>query len=242
MCQPDRLSETDPYVAIHPSVSSSYCVGQQVEIMSESLGGWVLGRVEQTEPDGAVTVRYHSGESKRVPLAAQTTHMRPKGEGPSLAEMAAPVRSAPYFEQKADARTSDQMQMNYEPSAELYKYTAGERVMVYSQGSGQWVNAVVIGVGADSSVTVQYGDNMKRIPLESQDSHVKPADSEMAGMAGMMSQSTGMDGMSFQSTAWGMGTQSTAWGLGTQSTAWGMASVPGGAAGPWPLLKHRGRR
>lgn len=63
---------------------SVYAVGQEVEIFSESSGGWQAGEVSGVRADGAVNVRY-AGNQKLVPLQFQGSHLRPSGHRASPA-------------------------------------------------------------------------------------------------------------------------------------------------------------
>merc|ERR1712054_424169 len=57
------------------------------------------------------------------------------------------------------------------------KYSVGQDVTIYSESGKSWVVGKVTVVGADGSVTVQYGGNQKTVPLENQQTHLAPLNS-----------------------------------------------------------------
>jgi len=65
------------YDEADPNYGSEFYANQDVIIYSASQGGWVPARIESTNADDSVTVKYATGHTKLVPLEFQVAHLRP---------------------------------------------------------------------------------------------------------------------------------------------------------------------
>lgn len=117
---------------------TTFSVGQQVTIYSESSKAWMPGTVSFVAPNGCVTVKYANGNQKT--LEPERHHLlKPVTAGSGQAAV------QPHVEHKASS-----------------KYSVNQQVTVYSESSKSWVLAKVTGVAPNGCVTVSYGNGLQK--------------------------------------------------------------------------------
>jgi len=140
-----------------------YEVGDEVMIFSDSNGGWTPGHVVHVEPNGAVMVKYENNQ-KMVPVQHQSTHLQPRSDGGQRGS--APRGPCAPGGGGRPPRASG-------PGAALYGI--GDEVMIFSSSNQRWVQGRVTKIDNFGAVMVKYDREQKLVPVEYQETHLKPA-------------------------------------------------------------------